>query len=312
MQEKEQKYIRYDDYVQSANALFHFMKEADFLKAALKRRALVPRYCTENVSYLNLQTKECTFREIAVLQKCFCDIPLHKIGASFELKGTGAKFEQLEPETQLRLEANNTHFDFYGEYAIGFSKRWGEQNNLQPIHYLNENAACATDFSSVFQSIWNLDTLPDEYVYDTLNRLCFIKPLRGTMPRTVALQGLKQTTQVDFYKNFHDEHEWRYVPDSKTIAELQLENVIANPNSIPLSQQINECLEHESFGTVWLHYDYDDIRYIIVPNNLARIDLIQEIMALPEEYFSPQGDALIQKQILISKMLVFDEVRKDW
>ena len=41
-----------DDYVQSANSLFHFMKEADYLKDALGRKALVPRYCVESVDYL--------------------------------------------------------------------------------------------------------------------------------------------------------------------------------------------------------------------------------------------------------------------
>ena len=34
-----------DDYVQSANTLFHFMQRHEYLSALLKRRALVPRYC---------------------------------------------------------------------------------------------------------------------------------------------------------------------------------------------------------------------------------------------------------------------------
>ena len=56
-----------DDYVQSANSLFHFMKEADYLKDALGRSALVPRYCVETVGYLGSQ-KRC-FRNIIYIIK---------------------------------------------------------------------------------------------------------------------------------------------------------------------------------------------------------------------------------------------------
>ena len=37
----------YVGYVQSANTLFHFMKEFGFLKTILTKRAIVPRYCIE-------------------------------------------------------------------------------------------------------------------------------------------------------------------------------------------------------------------------------------------------------------------------
>ena len=53
----KQKFIlqQCDDYVQSANTLFHFMQRHEYLSALLKRRALVPRYCQENIAYLNLE-----------------------------------------------------------------------------------------------------------------------------------------------------------------------------------------------------------------------------------------------------------------
>ena len=53
----KQKFIlqQCDDYVQSANTLFHFMQRQEYLSALLKRRALVPRYCQENIAYLSLE-----------------------------------------------------------------------------------------------------------------------------------------------------------------------------------------------------------------------------------------------------------------
>ena len=35
--------------------LFHFMQRQEYLSALLQRRALVPRYCQENIAYLNLE-----------------------------------------------------------------------------------------------------------------------------------------------------------------------------------------------------------------------------------------------------------------
>ena len=51
------------------------MKEYQYLSQALKDQRLSPRYCKENIEYLGLKE----FKNICVLQKCFCDIPLHKI-----------------------------------------------------------------------------------------------------------------------------------------------------------------------------------------------------------------------------------------
>ena len=68
---------RTDIYTQSANSLFHFMKQPEFLINSLKKKALFPRYCVEKIDYLNLSSSEALFSEIAILDKCFCDIFLH-------------------------------------------------------------------------------------------------------------------------------------------------------------------------------------------------------------------------------------------
>ena len=39
----ESRYIN-DDYAQSANTLFHFMKEPQYLKEILLKKAIVPRF----------------------------------------------------------------------------------------------------------------------------------------------------------------------------------------------------------------------------------------------------------------------------
>lgn len=51
--ERNYEYIG-EDYVHSANSLFHFVTKSQYLFDDLKRKALCPRYCNEDVGYLNI------------------------------------------------------------------------------------------------------------------------------------------------------------------------------------------------------------------------------------------------------------------
>lgn len=88
-------YLPYDDYAQSANTLFHFMTKQEYLDSILRRRAIIPRYCIETIDYLNIHNDTRVFNEAAILQKCFCDIPFHKLADSFAVNGVGDVYESL-------------------------------------------------------------------------------------------------------------------------------------------------------------------------------------------------------------------------
>lgn len=309
--EENRTYLPYDDYAQSANTLFHFVTKPEYLKSILERGAIVPRYCIETIDYLNINNGSLAFREVAILQKCFCDIPFHKLADSFSVAGVGEAYESLTPTEKTELEKNNTHFAYYGEYAIAFSKSWGEKQKLQPVHYLNTDSQYTNVFSSLFRMVLSTEELPELYSRDILNRLAFIKPIRGIMKRRVSREDASTIT-VEIYKNFHDECEWRFVPSEEILAPLKLESIIANPSAIPFQNEINQELENERFRNLWLSFSYDDIRYVIVPDIAARIDIIQAITNLPEDCFKRKEDIPMQKSILISKILVLAEIRKDW
>lgn len=304
-------YLPYDDYAQSANTLFHFMKKPEYLDAILFRRALVPRYCVETIDYLNIHNDTHTFNEVAILQKCFCDIPFHKLADTFSVNGVGEDYNSLSEDEQINLKNSNTHFAYYGEYAVAFSKSWGERKKLQPVHYLNKDSQYAKAFSALFERILKDNDIPNEYSQDVINRLAYIKPLRGIMNRSVIRSDSRFST-IQLYKNFHDEHEWRYVPSVDVLSSLKIQSIIANPTIIPLSNEISKGLENECYKDLWLDFLYDDIRYIIVPDIHARIDIIKTIMDLPNSCFEIQEDILMQKNVLISKILVLAEIRKDW
>ncbi len=300
-----------DDYVQSANSLFHFMKEADYLKDALGRKALVPRYCVESVDYLGIKSGDKLYGNIAVLQKCFCDLPFHQMGETFALTPVQAEKNKLSEEEYIFYEKSNTHCSFYGEYGLAFSKSWGERNRLQPVHYLNSNSAYTENYSKLFKQILAEEDLPDSISQDVIERLSFIKPLRGIMERKLQHKdGTYITIQV--FKNFHDEHEWRYVPDPDALASLKMECIIANQRILNLSNEISKRIEDEKYKALWLNFSYKDIRYIIVPDNDARLDIISAIMELPESNFQEDKSVQLSKQLLVSKLVVLSEIRKDW
>lgn len=164
----------------------------------------------------------------------------------------------------VALEKNNTHFAYYGEYAVAFSKSWGEGKHLQPVHYLNKDSQYAKDFSALFERILQENDIPEEYSQDVINRLAYIKPLRGIMKRRIIRSDSSSAT-VEICKNFHDEREWRYVPNPDVLTALNTASIIANPHIIPLANEISKGLEQETYRKLWLDFSYDDIRYIIVP-----------------------------------------------
>lgn len=307
--------IGQDDYIQSANTLFHFMKQKEFLKGALYRKALVPRFCREDISYLNINVNGRKFKEVAILQKCFCDIPLHKITAKFDCVLTE------ESRKELKDLFAYDHTEYYGTYAIAFSKKWCEENNLQPIHYLNDKSTYTRDFKLFIERLFCANDLPDEFATDILQRLALVKPLRGKMKRNIDIKE-----EINFLKNFHDEQEWRFIPDLSKIKEVNRNStykclpLIANPNLLNekvspeiylIDIQSNE-LEKEKYKSLWLNFTYNDIRYIIVPDKQSRIDIINFIMELPKSNLDESEKISLIQYLLISKILVLDEIRKDW
>ena len=96
---------------------------------------------------------------------------------------------------------------------------------------------------------------------------------------------------------------------------MQLERIIANPAILHMPEfqsKTNASLATNAYKALWLNFSYDDIRYIIVPNSIERINLINFILALPEEQFDSFGEVQQSKMVLISKILVLEEIRKDW
>lgn len=282
------------EYVQSANSLFNFMQEESFLIKAIDKKALFPRYCKENIEYMHIKNpKGENINQIAVLQKCFCDIPLHKINEKFYVE-----FDDSQKNEGTKIQEKfNSHTKCYGEYAIAFSKGWCIKKGLQPISYINDKADYLRQFKETYTKI--ISKMEEESIDNILYQLALFKPLQGKMSRP------ENGNELFFIKNFHDEKEWRYIPDENILRKKRLNKIIFIENAIKQIDKINTNIESDSYKEIWLEFDYSDIKYLIVPDDASKKRIIEYIIKQP----------LIQseeKYELISKLLVLSDIRKDW
>lgn len=138
-----------------ADTLFTFTKQLEFLIPYIENACLYPRYCDEDIEYLNIDK----LKKIYIPMKCFCDINLHRI---------------------------NCHLDWYGYYGLAFPKEWGMKKGIQPIQYINPESKLRNDFSYVFNKVLNGNSsvtgdLGDMMKKFMLHELMYYKPYEGKM-----------------------------------------------------------------------------------------------------------------------------------
>ncbi|MBC1973739.1 hypothetical protein HCB37_05045 [Listeria booriae] len=271
---------KYHHYKQSANSLFNFMSQRQFLIEAIQKMSLFPRYFEENVEYLEIYYGEEQIRRVLFPMLCFCDINLHRL--------------------PFHVEGDGEHDFGYGKYGIGLDKRWCQENGLQPISYLNSNSTSTKLLKNAVNKSLDLhlnnheiDSKFETYLDFTITQLAFSKPLMGMMKRS----------SCDVYKNFHDEKEWRYLPDLDQTDMPTFKNDVMDQqfhNSIATSQ-LSDTLK--TMDNVPLSLEIDAINYIFI-DTLEDRKLILEVL---KERF--ETDKAME---MASKIVVYDQIVRDW
>lgn len=273
--------------VHSSNSVFNFMKKLQYLKDVIQHKRIVPRYCEENIEYLNLSNDGKILKVMYVLQKCFCDIPLHNIVKEF-------KIFSLDENSLENIENKVSHLDLYGEYGIAFSKSWAINNRLQPVRYLN--VLSVEEIKNYFDFLVSQNDIEQVLLEDLFIKFSYLKPINGVMKRPVDNQ------ERSFEKNFHDECEWRFVPSMENHPEMSA--VMFNESFSRKLGMINLGLSDNRYKDLWLNFDYEDIRYLIVPTDNDRLELIKLIDSLDIDKE--------EKYLLISKVEVTDRIKGDF
>ena len=113
---------------------------------------------------------------------------------------------------------------------------------------------------------------------------------------------------VELQKNFHDEKEWRFIPGEELLSEGHLSKVAFRRAVIDNYVDISNNIEAPTYNSIWLKFTYDDIKYLIVPDRIAGKRIISFILNMPTERFVDE----MQRSVLISKIQVLEDIRKDW
>ncbi|VDG32523.1 hypothetical protein MUDAN_DOGOELCO_01779 [Lactiplantibacillus mudanjiangensis] len=211
---------------------------------------------------------EVNISNIAMPMLCFCDINLHQI---------------------------QTHITSYGSFGIGISKQWGsEVCGIQPVNYINPASPLRDDMRLGLQEVFREHSASED-ANALLTQLKFSKPLYGKM------RGVGD-------KNFHDEHEWRYIPKidgpeaynflhdgAEYYGKWMKDDSIMDRLSDGLRDLKRDCS---------IRLTPDAINYIFVENNDFAVKIIEDIDELNIEKET--------KHLLMSKIINLEQLKGDW
>lgn len=194
---------------------------------------------------------------ICLPMTCFCDIPFSKV---------------------------STHMSRYGSYGIGLNKTSVLENcRIQPIHYINDKSPLADDFKEAFRTFYKSDEVLSGNAKILLNYLV------STLAYMKPICGLEDGTPGKYV--YQDECEWRYIPSDHFPKDLHL--ILPQSETTELGRQTySEALV--SHPECWFHFQWADVKYIIVPDEVAAKNTIGTILSLNLE---PD-----EKHLLISKI----------
>lgn len=267
------------EFKQSANTLFNFMPRFEFLEKALIEKAMFPRFYEENINYLGLSFGDEQVERVAFPMLCFCDIKLHSL--SDHMDGT-------------------TGNDGYGNFGLGLDKSWCIEKGIQPVDYINDKSSECESLSKVLNMGTDLlysEEFEEEHnnFFDyLLEKITFTKPLYGEMKKG----------ERNIQKNFHDEREWRFVPEPLENSELDFfYNNVTKPNHMNNAFLNNYSDTLNLYDEYLLKIESDAINYIFVKDE----EYLEKLLKIISKHYD-----LEEAMRLSSKVVVYDKIRRDW
>jgi len=273
----------------SSNTLFHFTKSIDYIRSILEDE-FYPNLSLEDLSCLDLE-------KIAIPMVSFCDIPLHQ---------------------------TKTHMEYYGDYGIGLSKSWGQENGANPVLYTYQNSPLAIGLrqslewaNKKYLGLRKLGSIPlggwariasviraDKKGQST-RHMQYLK----LWDYLLRIQSLIKPYQGDFYRNgklykdvrFYDEREWRFVPElGEDLNKYLLDETDYN------NEEVREKASEE-IRKKRIHFEPSDIKYIIVSKKDEIIQMIEVIEKIKGKRY--KGDPI---KLLCSKIICADDIKEDF
>lgn len=243
----------------STNSIIHYTNSLDNLIGILQEGFRI-KYCSER---LNLGKSR--YSSAAHPMISFCDIP---------------------------LSASIQHFEAYGKYGIGLSKKWAFEIGINPVLYIDENSLFAENLYELIKERRNEKTnLTLKQKKEILHIKSYAKNYSGSFTRKNKI-----------YKNykFYDEREWRIVHDNNILgaALFSISSKAYKSNKEKYNSRISN---------IRLEFDAKDISYIIV----ERTDEIPDIIKIVRDCFGKRCTSE-QLDILFSKICSTEQIIADY
>lgn len=180
----------------------------------------------------------------------------------------------------IPLSRIGEHVSFYGNYGLGLSLEWGHLNKLNPVWYLSNTTQLS---KSLFNALSTLNVSGFD-----VNRIgSYIKPVSGEIKkRDIKL------------KEFYQESEWRYVPDSVCVPWI-------DKKTYEDKEEISK-LNKSTWDNAMLRFEADDVKYVFVKCNKDIPKIIDIIQKIKSDRFSDE-----QKKLLFSRVISLENLRED-
>lgn len=241
------------------NSVIHYTSKIETLYSILNDLGFRFKYCSEKV--VTRGNKNFSF---AIAMVSFCDIPLSEYKKHF-LKNTKKSDENL---------------GYYGDYGIGLSREWVEDNGLNPVLYIDQKSLLSTSIRKSAELIFkdNKESI-DSDLYPF-----YSKNVKGKLERT----GQKL---IEGYR-FYDEREWRYVPEKKEINN--------NPRVLDSEKyESDKQFYNNKIALPRLKFKIEDIVYIIVKEK-SELEHVTSFLRdkFPKDYLKLMPAIITSKQII--------------
>lgn len=243
----------------STNSIIHYTHSFDIITSILREGFRI-KYCSE---ILQLGKKGQSRAAHPIVS--FCDIP---------------------------LSDSKQHFDAYGKYGIGLSKRWAVNNGVNPVVYIDKHSLIAESIYELIKERRKSDSnLTKKQKREILQIKSYAKNYSGPLKRGKI--------DIPDYK-FYDEREWRLVPDEKTL----------NNQKFSVSLKVyekNKNKYNNKISNARLKFKAKDISYIIVSQTS---EIPTMIKFLREE--KPLRCTARELDILFSKICSTEQIVADY
>lgn len=222
--------------------------------------------------------------KIGIPMVCFCDIPLSKV---------------------------KDHLSWYGEYGIGLDKKWGIDQGISPILYIDPLSATTEAMIgalSAYNKIW-LEGLKAEKDYPDLMKA--IEPnLLNALERFMAFSKpyvghFEHNGKKDEEKVFYDEREWRFVPDLKNKPIKQF-LYSSDPNFAEVRAKNLSGLTKDT--DLCITVTPSNIKYIVVENEKDIVPIMNKL----EAKFGDQNYSQNTMKKLMTNIITTKQIREDF